>query len=314
MGVKRRGYGSLAPSSGSSAASWRRCTASRLDGSAKPARSNWNWRPVWSSSDSRPAPVSPGPNGSRRPTMLHRYDSKDSSFQNVTLDCSDINSTYLMSCFYLEKLVSWLGTMALPLLQFHVMFVQKDLLCWNVKTHLGPLFGFPVDKTWRQTELCWPELRAKVLHPVCCSGSSCLLPLPPALNPVPLPAGKEVVLSEYWQVPSLIPCFSCCRRTWGNISECIFWHNAAVFPLFTTQRVALCNILQRFFLFCNHILMYLGLIKIVYTKSFYRLMTFRWIALYLALITCEQLFVLVHDCYIYYACNILIYWDLMCCC
>lgn len=72
-GVRRRGYGSWAPSRGSCAASWRRCTVSRRGSSARPARNSWSWRPVWSSSDSRPAPASRGHNASKRPTTLHRY-------------------------------------------------------------------------------------------------------------------------------------------------------------------------------------------------------------------------------------------------
>lgn len=44
---------------------------SRHGSSARPARSSWSWRPVWSSSDSRPAPASQGHNASKRPTTLH---------------------------------------------------------------------------------------------------------------------------------------------------------------------------------------------------------------------------------------------------
>lgn len=71
--AKQRGYGSWAPSSMSCAASWRRCTASRHGSSARPARSSWSWKPVWSSSDSRPAPASQGRSASKRPTTQHRY-------------------------------------------------------------------------------------------------------------------------------------------------------------------------------------------------------------------------------------------------
>lgn len=71
--ARQQGYGSWVPNSGSFAVSWRQCTVSRHGSSARPARSSWSWRPVWSSSGNKPVPVSQGPNASKRPTIQHRY-------------------------------------------------------------------------------------------------------------------------------------------------------------------------------------------------------------------------------------------------